>query len=273
MEEDRSKLYAYIISKLNRESMDKFKHHPHYNLVQESLSPLGLLIFLKEIHSLNTPSTNTLINKREAFQQYAATEQGAFETLYYYKEKFEFVYENYIEQGNEKKENEDIALDFLYRLDDNKYGIFVAEIINNIQKGSIAHPENINEIFIMANTRVVVSRGQMHKHSATFSTIEAHSNNERWVEAACKKTGATKANANQPKTKKVANSLKGGPKNKTTRKKVAGSTSNGDEDEVARKEHAKKIEEKIFNLELLPMWQKGPLETQMSGGIGLVIRQ
>ena len=28
MEEDRSKFYAYIISKLSRESMDEFKHHP-----------------------------------------------------------------------------------------------------------------------------------------------------------------------------------------------------------------------------------------------------
>ena len=33
MADDRSKLYAYILSKLSRESMDEFKHHENYDLV------------------------------------------------------------------------------------------------------------------------------------------------------------------------------------------------------------------------------------------------
>ena len=63
MEDERSKLYAYIISKLIRESMDEYKQHADYDLVRDSLSPLGLWIILKEAHSLNTSSTNSLINK------------------------------------------------------------------------------------------------------------------------------------------------------------------------------------------------------------------
>lgn len=173
MADNRRKLYAYIIRKLSRESMDEYTHHPEYPLISDKLSPLGLWIILKEIHSLNNTLTDTLVNKREAFQQYAATKQGGFETLYNYKEKFEFAYDKYVEMGNEKKDNADIALSFLYGLDSNKYGSFVAEIINDISEESIQQQENINEIFILANTRAVVSRGCKHNHGATFLTIES----------------------------------------------------------------------------------------------------
>ena len=59
MEDDRSKLYAYILSKLSRESMDEYKHHTDYDLVRESLTPLGLWIILKEIHSLSPRTQRT----------------------------------------------------------------------------------------------------------------------------------------------------------------------------------------------------------------------
>ena len=49
--------------------MDKYNHNEDYDLVKNSLSPLGLWIILRGIHSLNTLSTNTLINKREAFRE------------------------------------------------------------------------------------------------------------------------------------------------------------------------------------------------------------
>lgn len=53
MEDNRSKMYAYILSKLSRESLDEFKHHHDYHLVRGSHSPLGVCIILREVHSLN----------------------------------------------------------------------------------------------------------------------------------------------------------------------------------------------------------------------------
>ena len=47
MEENRPKMYAYILSKLSRESMDEYKHHTDYDLIRGSLSPLGLWIVLR----------------------------------------------------------------------------------------------------------------------------------------------------------------------------------------------------------------------------------
>ena len=79
--------------------------------------------------------------------------------MYDCKERFKFAYGNYSEQGNEKKENTDMALDFMYGLEGAKYGIFVTEIINDIKKGFVSQSEDVSEVFIMANTRVVVSPG------------------------------------------------------------------------------------------------------------------
>ena len=242
MEDNRSKLYAYIISKLSRESLDEYKHHADYDLVKGSLSPLGLWIVLREVHSLNTSSTNTLINKREAFQQYASTKQGSYESLYDYKERFEFAYDNYVEQGNEAKESADIALDFMYGLEGTKYGIFVAEIINDIQKGSISQPTDLNEVFIMANTRVVVSRGTGHNHGATFSTIEEDSNATRKAELARRKTAAA---AKSRKTNR-----------RTTKKKVAEPAPEG-ADAVVQRERAKKVEEQISKSNCFNCGKKG----------------
>ena len=133
---------------------------------------------------------------------------SGFETLYDYKERFEFAYENFLEMNNTKKDDADIALDFLYGLHADKYSAFVAEINNDVSKGSIKQPEDINEIFVLANTRVVVSRGGKHNHGATFATIEAHS---RQVESARHKaetTKASKSNGNQPKERKTSSARK-----------------------------------------------------------------
>ena len=97
----------------------------------------------------------------------------------------------------------------------------------------------------MVNTRVVVSRGQGHNHGATFSTIEANSNDERWAEAARKKSESRKEHTNQPSTEEVRGNSKMRSRRKITKKKVAGSASNGDGEELTHKTYANKIEEEI----------------------------
>ena len=71
MDKDISKIYNYTISKLIRKSIDEFKNHEDCDIFKRHLSLKGLWVVLREIHSLNSSSTNSLINKIEAFQQYA----------------------------------------------------------------------------------------------------------------------------------------------------------------------------------------------------------
>ena len=70
----------------------------------------------------------------------------------------------------------------MYGLEGTKYGTSVAEIINDVQKGYISQPTDLNTVFIMANTRVVVSQGRGKIQGATFSAIEEHTNYERLSE-------------------------------------------------------------------------------------------
>ena len=89
MKDDRTKIYAYILSKLSKESIDEFKHHKDYQMVKGDLSVLGLWVVLREIHAINNSSTNLLILKREAFKKYATCKQGPFETLADFKVRFD----------------------------------------------------------------------------------------------------------------------------------------------------------------------------------------
>ena len=160
MKENRAKMYAYIISKLSKESLDEFKHHEDFELIKQNLSVLGLWVVLREIHAVNNSTTNLLILKKEAFEKYAACKQGPFETLADFKCRFDFAYQCFVDRGNAEKSEEDKAMDFMYVLDGVKYGEFTTEILNDVAKGAIRQPSTVNAVFTLANTRVVVSKGK-----------------------------------------------------------------------------------------------------------------
>ena len=91
----------------------------------------------------------------------------------------------------------------------------MAEIINDVSKGSIKQPKDINEVFVLANTRLVVSRGGKHNHGSTFATIEAHS---MQVESVRNKE-TTKASKGSNEPKKTSGPQRN--KKKTTRNRGA----------------------------------------------------
>ena len=93
-------------------------------------------------------------------------------------ERFAFAYDNYLDQGNKVKDKKDLALDFLYALEGTHYGTFVAEVLNHISKGAIMQPESLHKVFLMVNTRVVVTKSG-HNNNATFVTIEETAQNNQ----------------------------------------------------------------------------------------------
>lgn len=128
IKDDQAKMYAYIVSKLSKESMDEFKHHEDYQTVKGDLSVFGLWVVLREIHAINNSSTNLLILKKEAFEKYATCKQGPFEILAGFEVRFDFMYECYVDQGNVEKTHHDRAINFMYALDAARYGEFITEI-------------------------------------------------------------------------------------------------------------------------------------------------
>ena len=90
MNANRSKMYAYILSKLSNKSMDEIKHHEDYGLIQSAMSLKGLWIVLREIQASNSSTTNVLILKKEAYNTYASCKQGQYGSLADFKERFDF---------------------------------------------------------------------------------------------------------------------------------------------------------------------------------------
>jgi hypothetical protein len=70
-------------------------------------------------------------------------------------------------------EKVDIAMDFIYGLDNSCYAEFKAKIVNNIQKGILTQPQDLNTIYIMASQRAVVRSTKDTAGGATFATIES----------------------------------------------------------------------------------------------------
>jgi len=166
-------MYAYIMSKLSKESKDEVKRHENYDSFSVTNDPLELWITIKELHSVATGSKVKGVIKCKAWEEYALCKQGAFEDIRDYKEQFDNKYESYVAHGNPEKTEEDRAIDFLEGLDKSKYGEFVVEIINDIAKGSMKPPKNVNEVFILANSRLVVRKSGGLNVGASYTTIEA----------------------------------------------------------------------------------------------------
>lgn len=66
---------------------------------------------------------------------------------------------------------EDIAMDFMYGLDNARYLEFQVEYVNDLQKGSmkVKHIADLNKMYILASRCVVVRTGKEGGRGATFA--------------------------------------------------------------------------------------------------------
>jgi Zinc knuckle. len=173
---NKASMYAYIMSKMSTESIDEIKRHrDHYEAVNDSVDPLELWKIVKEIHMISTKSKSVRVVKRKSCEEYYACKQGAFETLVDFKARFDTRYEAYKHQGNPEKDDEDVAMDFLESLDKTRYGDFMCDIFNDISKGVMTEPTNVNEVYVLANTRVTMKRGSNYNVGASYTTIDGMS--------------------------------------------------------------------------------------------------
>jgi hypothetical protein len=74
---------------------------------------------------------------------------------------------------NQKPEKVDITMDFLYSLDNSHHTEFKAKIVNDIQKGILTQPEDLNKIYIMASCSIVVPSAKDTAGGATFAMVES----------------------------------------------------------------------------------------------------
>jgi hypothetical protein len=107
---------------------------------------------IKATHQILTTSKVASVIKKTACEAYAACKQGAFEKIEDYKWKFDARLDAFVVSGNIVPPKEDIAMDFMYGLDNARYADFKAEIVNNMQKGTLrTQLDDLNKMYTLAS--------------------------------------------------------------------------------------------------------------------------
>jgi hypothetical protein len=107
--------------------------------------------------------------KKTAREEYSSCKQGSFENIMDYKWLFDAKLDALKTIGNDVPTPTDIAMDFLYGLDNVRYGDFKAEVVNDMQKGLAVDLDDLNKMYVLASRRVVVRTGK-DTGGATFAT-------------------------------------------------------------------------------------------------------
>ena len=88
-----------------------------------------------------------------------------------YNRRFDAKLDALVASGNPAASDTDVAMDFMYGLDNSRYTEFKAEVVNDMQKGSSVSLDDLNKLYVVASRRVVVKSGK-DGGGATFATEE-----------------------------------------------------------------------------------------------------
>jgi hypothetical protein len=177
---DRTSMYAYIISKLSKESLDEIQGDTGWNQIEVERDPLKLWKVIKSTHQILTTSKVTSVIKKTAREEYAACKQGVFEHIVDYKWRFDARLDALTVSGNTRPTDEDVAMDFMYGLDNGRYAEFKVEIINDLQKGTLTNQiDDLNKMYILASRRVVIKMNKDLPGGATFATVDGQYANKK----------------------------------------------------------------------------------------------
>jgi hypothetical protein len=168
---DCTSMYAYLISKLSRETLDEVQWHADWASIEASRDPLQLWIVIKKCHQILTTSKVAVVIKKMAREEYAACKQGQFENIADYKKHFDARLDALVASGNAPPTDADVAMDFMYGFDNSIYVEFKAEIVNDMQKGATSNLDDLNKMYVLASRCVVVKTGK-DGGGATFATID-----------------------------------------------------------------------------------------------------
>jgi hypothetical protein len=164
-------MFAYLISKLNKESYDEVQGHKVWTTIESSRDPLELWMVIKTPHQILTTLKVARIIKKTARKEYAACKQGPFEHILDYKWRFNAKLDALKTSGNTPPKDANIVLYFMYRLDNSRYSKFKVEMIDNMQKGTKLDIGDLIKMFLLVSRRVVV-RASKGGEGATFAMID-----------------------------------------------------------------------------------------------------
>ena len=151
MRENRPKLYGLIMQYLSDESKDEIKRQEKYEEIEKAADPEGLWKLVEETHKINSISKVVAVTKLATRSTYCSMRQGAYESIITYKKRFDNAKKAYEDQENPTLNDKDVAMDFFKGLDDAQYGGFKTDFMNQLTLKTISQPENLNEMYLIAN--------------------------------------------------------------------------------------------------------------------------
>jgi len=146
MKAKRASFYAVLFGQLSPESEEKVKLCATFPIAESMKDPLELWKCIRETHI----SAQTGINIRDRMKvrdAYANLRQGPTEALITYKERFNNTLEAMKAVGQKAPRQSDQAVDFVNRLDDERYGDFKA-LLENHQIFNVGQfPKTVNDAY------------------------------------------------------------------------------------------------------------------------------
>lgn len=89
IKEDEPAVYAYLWRHLSNESRDAIKLLEGYETIHEEKDPVTLWLAIGATHRIATSSTVPTVQKAESRTKYQNMQQGSFESIVSYKERFD----------------------------------------------------------------------------------------------------------------------------------------------------------------------------------------
>lgn len=150
MLEDRHNMYSFIYSHLSEESIDEIKQVEGYEEFDTNKDPLELWKAIISTHMITENTLDEGMLRRDAREQYKNCLQGEHESIVRYHERFNTILQHHNQTGNAAMDPADIALDFMYGLDEKRYHLFKNEYINSINIGYGDRATTLNEMYLKA---------------------------------------------------------------------------------------------------------------------------
>ena len=159
MNNDKPALFAVMWGQLSTESEQVIMQHPRWNVIQERDDPLELWRAIRDTHVVNAVGQNQ-VDRMIAREQYGRLRQQPNENITQFKERTDEAIRAMQSYGVPVPPEEDLASDFINRLDKARYANFQAELMNSVTIGNIPYPNTLLDAFNKASRYRVVHAKQ-----------------------------------------------------------------------------------------------------------------
>ena len=170
MLENRPNFYAYLEQHLSRESLDEVRKSEYYQRIDDAKDPLALWLTIKKTHEIATDSGVHVFRKRDSRANFMNVKQGPYESITVFKERFDHLYDAFVNAGNPEMTDEDIAADYLRSLDDGRYHELKIGLENEELMGHSAMPKTLNAMHALACKYKVMKKASVANHGTAFAT-------------------------------------------------------------------------------------------------------